>query len=240
MNDEKIRKRKKKHFSVAKQNQRNNKNAILKKLNNLNLFLASLGLEFSNNIFHIKEKLDEQVNLNQQVLFYRNNLPIMIDSYRNIQLTKTRDTQTEFETNTINKSTQTENFNNKDYIYRCLKAKDELSISNSKIKILNGLFNNSSGNEIKITQTRLQNLQKKLDSLFGKINRIELSENKMGFYFNIRTKVEYVLKKFIQKYEFETKRVDRNDITILDLNKRYLLLENSTIWIKLAGMFIFV
>ena len=81
----------------------------------------------------------------------------------------------------------------------------------------------------------MNKFKKKIGSFLGPINKVELSNNLIGYYFDIKIKVEYFVSRFIEKYLADKERVDKNIMTLEDLKKKYLIIEDSTILLKFGG-----
>ena len=218
------------HFSLTLDNQRKNRRLIEKKLNDLNLFLNSMNLEFKSNLFQIKEKTSDTIFLNARVLMYKNNLPIQ---WGGDKIISNMETQSE-EVETENKYTQTDDIES--WIFKCLQIKDKLSISNEKLIYLSDLFTNKTQKISIITQGNLNNLKSKFYDIFGKINKIELSDDLIGFYYSIKTKVEYFVGKFIEKYLEDKQELENKKISIESFKKKYLLIQDNVIWLKFGGL----
>ena len=202
---------KKPYFSVSLEMQRRNRRLIEKKINELNTFLNTMNLEFINNLFHLKEKNPNNNFLNARVILYRNNQPLQWSGDKLITDSATQSEEKELE----NKYTQTYN-DNEYWLFKCLQAKDELSISDDKLLQFSKLFTNKTPKDSGITQGYLNKFKKKIGSFLGPINKVELSNNLIGYYFDIKIKVEYFVSRFIEKYLADKERVDKNIMTLED------------------------
>jgi hypothetical protein len=239
MNDTrfKINRKRTRHFQTARERQRRNLNQIKKLLEDVGIYLNSIGLEFSNKIFHIKEseenfriRRDEneiirdheknEINLNYKLVFYQNNQPT------NQKTIKYQEVETD---NKIcyDMSVQYEEQNKNKITYDLLKAKDQMSLSDLKFKTLKDLFNNQLKQNISIYSVQM--IKKEMDNKF-EIKKINLRNNKIGCFINPRQKIEFFIEKFIEKYKLTRKS---KDIKIRKSN----FIENNTIIIKFSGTY---
>ena len=216
------------HFSSLPEQQRRNKIEIEKMLKRVNFFLESIGLQFCNNIFHVEKiennnKVDSENNNVVKVVFYTNKIPTnnKIVSSISIQTEDYKRPRIQVDENTV---------------YKALEAKDRMSLSREKFKVFSEIYYQLIN--VKITRYKIEKLTKQIDSLF------ELKKAKgpkLGYFYSVKQKLEYVVKKFILKYEKDKKEIQKtNNIkNLYAFRNKYkdTINDENTILVKFAGKF---
>jgi hypothetical protein len=155
------------HFKASSEAQRQNKSKIENMLNNINFYLNSIGLEFSNDIFHVKERRSDNSTVNPRVVFYCNNEPVNKKILSSVAVSTDREVL------------ETKRNFDKELTYQVLKAKDKASLSRKQLLIFVDLFENP--NKKKITNFMIEKFANKMDRLF-ELKKLEHPLIKLGYY----------------------------------------------------------
>ena len=126
----KFERKRRAHYEASSEGQRQNKLKIETMLNNISLFLNSIGLEFSNDIFHLRTRRSDNSTVKPRIVFYINNEPVnkkILSSVGVLTDSQVLKTVRKFD---------------KELTYKVLKAKDKMSLSRKKFLMFVDLFEN--------------------------------------------------------------------------------------------------